>query len=333
WTDDTTAAPMAETATPARQDFLRGESLSHRGTVAALIVLGVALAMAFALVQQRYQRRLLAGYLEVDALVTRRNAELQTAQAELGHSQKMRALGTLAAGIAHDFNNLLSVIRMSNKLVSRAGGGNPEIKENVDEIETAVQQGKTVVNSMLGYSRRDNDSQGPISLLDVVEDGVGLLSKQFLSGLTLKLDLDEDAPPVGGSHGQIEQILLNLLVNAAEAMQRQGELRIAVRRVASLPRQLVLAPRPVGSCVELLVADTGPGIAPEVLPRVFEAFFTTKSPGVGQGTGLGLSTVYTIAENAGYGIAAETSPGKGATFRVFFPAAQGERDSHTDNES
>jgi signal transduction histidine kinase len=330
-------AGSKSTTLPSFVAFQDGRVLPGRGNTAAMIIGGVALAIVFALAQQRYQRRVLAGYLQADALITRRNEELRAAQAELAHSQKMRALGTLAAGIAHDFNNLLSVIRMSNKLIKRAAANDPEVRENVAEIETAVQQGKSVVQSMLGYSRSESDRVGPVSLPEVVEDSVGLLSKQFLSGLTLKLELAEEAPCINGSRGQVEQILLNLVVNAAEAMKGQshGELRLVVRPVAALPGRLVLSPRAGGPYVELLVADTGPGIPLETLPRVFDAFFTTKAVGVTQGAGLGLSTVYTIAERAGYGIAVDSTPGRGAAFHMFFPVSEASKEgaphSHTDN--
>lgn len=282
---------------------------------------GVLLATVLAMFVRRRQQRLLASYLSIDALVARRNEQLAQAQTELLHSEKMRALGTLAAGIAHDFNNLLSIIRMSNRLIAREAEANREIQENTAEIEQAVEQGKAVVRAMLGYSREVPDDDKPCPVAEGVEAVVGLLSKQFLSGITLTLELAPDAPPVTVPRGRIEQILLNLLVNASEAMAGQGKLMIQLR-----PRLLegpfVLNPRPAAAYVELVVADSGPGIQPDALPRIFEPFFTTKTVGAVRGTGLGLSMVYTIAQREGLGIAVESAVGQGTTFRILIPVGQ-----------
>lgn len=282
--------------------------------LAVLVVLGCAVYI------RARQRRLLATYLAVDELAEVQKGQLSRAQAELVHSQKMKAFGNLAAGIAHDVNNLLSVIRMSNQLTGEAAAGRPDIAENVAEVEQAVQQGRKLVRSMLGYSRHDPEEQRPCAVPEVVEDTVGLLSKQFLGGIVLSLDLDRDTPLTNVPRSRLEQVLLNLVVNASEAMAGQGTLRLRVRPIAQLPDSMVLRPAPAATHVELSVADSGPGIAPDVLPRIFEPFFTSKHRGAEQGTGLGLSTVYTMAEQDGVGIAVESAPGRGATFRLFIPA-------------
>ena len=287
-----------------------------------LTSVGVALALGAAMFALQRQRHLLRGYLQLDDLAEQRTQQLEAAQTEIIHSQKMKALGTLAAGIAHDFNNLLSVIRMSNQLTGESAKGNADIAENVAEVEQAVQQGKKVVRSMLGYSRDDADEAGPFALPELVEDTVVLLSKQFLSGIALTLELDRDTSLVRGSRSRLEQILLNLIVNAAEAMGGAGSLRISVRGAGTQAEQLVLRARESASYVELDVVDSGPGIAPEILPRIFEPFFTTKHRGVVRGTGLGLSTVYSIAEQDGLGLSVETEPGRGTRFRLFIPVAK-----------
>jgi signal transduction histidine kinase len=261
-------------------------------------------------------------FVESEAMVHQRNRELEVAKVELMHSQKMKALGTLAAGIAHDFNNLLSVIRMSNKLIGRAVRNQEDVAEEVTHIEEAVQQGKQVVSSMLGYSREQPDDNSVCDLDEMVEETVSLLTREFLSGLELTLALDREVPAVHVGRGHLEQILLNLLVNAAEAMKRQGKLEIGVHcRGANLEADFVLRPRAASRYVELSVSDSGPGIAADVLPHIFEPFFTTKSSGAGQGTGLGLSMVYTIAEQDGLGILVRTVPGRGTTFIVLIPCA------------
>lgn len=285
----------------------------------APVSVGVLVVLACAVFIRQRQRQLLAAYMEIDHLAEEQKRQLTAAQAELIHSQKMKALGTLAAGIAHDFNNLLSVIRMSNQLTGTAAKDSPDIQENVNEVEQAVQQGKKLVRSMLGYSREEAGEQGPFGLPELVEDTVALLSKQFLSGIALTLELDRDTSLIRGSRNRLEQILLNLIVNAAEAMEDGGTLRICVRQINALPDRLVLRPKDAGAYLELGVADSGPGIAPEILPRIFEPFYTTKHRGVTRGTGLGLSTVYTTSEQDQLGIAVETKPGAGTRFSIFIP--------------
>jgi signal transduction histidine kinase len=285
------------------------------------VSIGVLVVLVCAIFIRQRQQRLLAAYMEIDHLAEEQKRQLTAAQTELIHSQKMKALGTLAAGIAHDFNNLLSVIRMSNQLTGTAAKDSPDIQENVSEVEQAVQQGKKLVRSMLGYSREEVGEQGPFGLPELVEDTVALLSKQFLGGIALTLELDRDTSLVRGSRSRLEQILLNLIVNAAEAMEGAGSLRISVRQVNALPERLVLRPTPANLFLELSVADSGPGIAPEILPRIFEPFYTTKHRGVVRGTGLGLSTVYTMAEQDGLGITVESDSGKGTHFSVFIPVA------------
>jgi signal transduction histidine kinase len=149
---------------------------------------------------------------------------------------------------------------------------------------------------------------------------VGLLSRQFLSGIALKLELDRDLPAVRTSRGKLEQILLNLIVNASEAMEGKGSLRIAVRRQKAAGSSLVVPASVAPEYIEVLVADSGPGMAPEILARIFEPFFTTKNIGATRGTGLGLSMVHTMAEQEGLGIAVKTTIGKGTEFRLYVPS-------------
>jgi signal transduction histidine kinase len=280
----------------------------------------VALAGCLAFFVLRRQKRLVAGYLRINELALQRARDLEVAQRELLHSEKMKALGTLAAGIAHDFNNLLSVIRLSNDVIGRDAPNKPDVREEVESIENAVQQGRSVVRSMLGYSREAGDQPRSYAAGDVVADTVALLSKQFLGGIVLTLDVDRATPQVWGAPSRLEQILLNLIVNAAEAMNGHGELIIQARAGNHLPGEpLVLRPRPAEQYVEVSVKDSGPGIGVEILPRIFEPFFTTKIVGTSAGTGLGLSTVYTIAQQDGLGLAVETTPGEGTTFRVWIP--------------
>lgn len=305
------AAPAPAPAQP--------NSLGLTLTLAAALG-GFLLAAGFTLLTLRRHRRAIQRFVVAEAMAAQRNRELDTAKAELMHSQKMRALGTLATGIAHDFNNLLSVVRMSNKLIGREAPNHAEIQEHVSDIEQAVLQGKAVVGSMLGYAReRESDSE-PVDVSLAVEEVVSLLSKEFLRGITLTLELERDLPKIAMGRGPLEQILLNLVVNASEAMQGAGRLRITARSQPPVPAgNYVMRPAAADGYVELTVADSGPGIAPELAERVFEPFFTTKNFGARPGTGLGLSLVYSMAQQAGAGLSLETAPGLGAAFTLVFP--------------
>jgi two-component system cell cycle sensor histidine kinase/response regulator CckA len=255
-----------------------------------------------------------------EAMAAQKNRELDTARAGLMHSQKMLALGALATGIAHDFNNLLSVVRMSNKLISRRADKNAEILEHVTDIEQAVLQGKAVVGSMLGYASDRADDGEPVDVSAVVEDVVSLLSREFLSGIVLTLELERQTTKVNIGRGPLEQILLNLVVNASEAMQGEGRLKIVGRARPLLPaRNYVMGPEAANEYFELTVMDSGPGIAPELIDRIFEPFFTTKRSGSKPGTGLGLSLVYSLAQQAGAALSVESGPGQGAAFTLVFP--------------
>ena len=284
-----------------------------------------------ALLTLRRHRRAIERFVIAEAKAARRNRELDRAKVELMHSHKMQALGTLATGIAHDFNNLLSVVRMSNKLIGRQAPGDPEIQENVADIEQAVLQGKNVVRAVLGYGRTGQESDAPAEAGRVVEETVALLSREFLSGITLSSELEPNAPKVALGRGLLEQILLNLVVNASEALRGEGRLKIVLRSLpAEAFRALVLRPRAAERYLELVVTDSGPGISPEIRDRIFEPFFTTKRGGTKPGTGLGLSLVYSIAQSAGLGLGVESEQGRGTVFTVLLPvAADPVRESHS----
>ncbi len=265
------------------------------------------------------QRRMLKSYDQVEAVAVDQRRKLDSAQAELLHGQKMRALGTLSAGVAHDFNNLLSVIRLSNQLAAEQTKPTGTAKENVEAIESAVSQGESIVQSMLGYSRAAAELDTSYQVDSVVNETVALLGRKFLAGIILRLEIEQELPLVRGSRGRLEQVLLNLIVNASEAMGGQGALSIRVRLNEEAPNCL-LQPRAASRYIELAVEDSGPGIPAEILPRIFEPFFTTKNQSTRPGTGLGLATVYTMAEQDGMGLGVHSGNGTGTTFRILVPA-------------
>lgn len=269
-----------------------------------------------------HHRQLLREWLVAEEQVIEQQQRLALAQRALAQTQKMQALGTLAAGVAHDFNNLLSVIRMAARLVSRERGLALAVRDNVSSIERAVQQGQSVVGTLLGYSRDTEEPLAPFSAVEAVENTLALISRKYLETFRVMLELQPDLPCVLGSRHRLEQSLLNLLINAVEALPGEGELRLGARLVRPPLPAVDLAPAAAAAWVDLTVADNGPGIPPAIQHRVFEPFFTTKHTGARPGTGLGLATVYTLAQQCGWGLALVSPPGQpGACFHLYLPVA------------
>jgi signal transduction histidine kinase/WD40 repeat protein len=311
------AEATRESATAARSEV----GLAHPGELIWFVSTGLLVTVGIGLYVLSYQRRLFTSYRETEALAEQRAGELRNTHAALAHNEKMRALGTMAAGVAHDFNNLLSVIRLSSELIEECTEADGTTRENFDAIRQSIQRGRGIVHSMLGYARDDGEAR-PFAPAALVSDAVALLSKSFLSGLVLEIEVDAAVPDVFGRRGRVEQMLLNLIVNAAEAMGGRGTLRLSARGVDETGH-CVLPPRASAGYVELSVVDSGPGIRPEIQPRIFEPFFTTKNKGPQHGTGLGLSMLYTIAKEDGLGVAVESVPDCGTTFRLLLPVTPG----------
>ncbi len=265
------------------------------------------------------QRGLVRDYLHVESMMAERNRQLLQAREELLHGHKMQALGQITAGVAHDLRNLLSVISLSNGLLRRGVAADPELAEEAVAVEKAVGRGRSLVLSLLGYSRRNEETTGPTDVAAVVEDLLRLLGRKFFSGIQLAQSLPRNLPPVSVPAAPLEQALLNLFVNASEAMDGHGTLQVIAGegRLPAGPGWMVARPATATGLV-LRVTDSGMGIAPAVLPRVFEPFYTTKSRGAAPGTGLGLSTVYAVAERHGLGLAVRSQPGA-TEFALWLP--------------
>lgn len=286
---------------------------------AGMIAAGVLMAaLLFGLYIMLYQRRLIRQF-------DTQYAALEQTQKELMQSEKMTALGTLSAGIAHDFRNLLSVIQLSNGFLQRGVAGDPDLREEVEAIDQAVERGNEVVKSMLGYSSGVEGEGNPTCHPgEVVEGIVSLLSQQFLSGLILQIEVAPDLPLAALPRNGLEQIVLNLLVNASEAMDGHGNLWVRVNQgpPGTAGRTIRPVTLPDNEFLRVEVADDGPGIPPETVERIFEPFFTTKALGVNPGTGLGLATVYKIADRHDLGIRLQSTPDEGCCFEILIPIAQ-----------
>jgi PAS domain S-box-containing protein len=238
-------------------------------------------------------------------------------EAQLLHSQKLESVGRLAGGVAHDFNNLLTAITGSVELArASALEGVPEL-ELLDEIRAAAERAASLTGQLLTFARLRVISPQRIRLHSVIQGSQRLLARVLGENIRLQLRLDAQEDHVLVDPGQFEQLLMNLVVNARDAMPGGGELCIETT-VEAAPDAVSRASLP-STQVVLLVRDSGVGIAPAHLGRIFEPFFTTKERG--KGTGLGLSTCYGIVEQAGGGISATSKAGAGTEFRICLPLA------------
>ena len=246
-------------------------------------------------------------------ITQRKRAEeaLRESEAQLRQAGKLAAVGQLAAGVAHEINNPLAVI-MGHAAQLRATSPDPDVGARAEKMLASTKRVARIVRELQSFARPKPPDLTAVQLAEVVERVVGLRQHTLaVSGVTVEEDIPLDLPRVHGDHGQLEQVVLNLLLNAEQALaSAQGPQTITVRLVSE------------GEHVRLSVADTGPGIAPDILPRVFEPFFTTKP--VGQGTGLGLSICYGIVQAHHGRMWAESPPGRGATFSVDLPALRRE---------
>jgi two-component system cell cycle sensor histidine kinase/response regulator CckA len=238
------------------------------------------------------------------------------------HSQKMEAVGRLAAGIAHDFNNLLTVILGYTTVVhAKLETGDP-LRRMVAEARRAGEQAALLTGQLLAFSRKQVARMELLDINEVIRDITDMLQRLLGEDIDLSVELDDSLVPVTADAGQFNQVLMNLAVNAHDAMPNGGRLHIetrAVQREREDAGQHGI--RPAGRYAMVAVTDTGSGMSGETLSRIFEPFFTTKD--LSKGTGLGLSTVYGIVRHHGGWIDVESELGHGASFQIYLPAASG----------
>ncbi|WP_311027831.1 cell cycle histidine kinase CckA [Mesorhizobium koreense] len=244
--------------------------------------------------------------------------EQKALEAQMAQSQKMQAVGQLAGGIAHDFNNVLTAIIMSSDLLLTNHRPSDPSFPDIMNIKQNANRAASLVRQLLAFSRRQTLRPEVLNLTDVLADLRMLLARLTGSEVHLKIDHGRDLWPVKADIGQFEQVVVNLAVNARDAMPGGGDLTIRTKNVAAAEceaynkRELTSA-----DYVLVEIVDSGTGIEPEVLKKIFEPFFTTKE--VGKGTGLGLSMVYGIVKQTGGFIFCDSEVGKGTTFRIFLP--------------
>ncbi len=253
----------------------------------------------------------------------RAQAERERLENRLHHAQRLESLGQLAGGVAHDFNNLLAVILTCTAFVAEATEGNESVRADVEQIRTAAERAARLTRQLLIFGRRDKANIEVLDLGTVVTDIHGLLARTIGEDVTLVVRETGDLPAIRADRGQMEQVLINLAVNARDAMPGGGTLTIRLGTSMLDADYARLHPQITpGHYVELSVSDTGVGMAPEIVSRIFEPFFTTKPRD--KGTGLGLATVHGIVAGSGGSLSVYSEPGMGTTFRAFFPPAQGQ---------
>ena len=252
---------------------------------------------------------------------------------ELRQSQKMEAIGRLAGGVAHDFNNLLTSILGGSSLVlerlaagrasSSAAGADATLRSEIEEIQSAAERAASLTQQLLAFSRRQVVEPRVLDLNAIAKHTARMLERLLGEEIRLELAFDPATAPVRADEGQIHQVLINLAVNARDAMPSGGTIRIAtsallVDQGAAATAPLTGTEIPAGRYSVLAVSDSGVGMSEQTLAHIFEPFFTTKEKG--KGTGLGLATVYGIVTQSGGYVTAESVAGEGSTFRVLLPS-------------
>ncbi len=225
------------------------------------------------------------------------------AEEQLRRSQRMEALGTLAGGIAHDFGNLLTAIQGSAQLLEEDGDDPKQRQHHADVITRAARRGADLVKQLMGFARAEPATLESVDIHELLGELRQMLERTLPSTIDLQIDLSAASHCIRGDGGQIIQILLNLALNARDAMPSGGRLSFHTQNLEGQ--------------IRIAVQDTGAGMNPELLRKIFEPFFTTKAPG--KGTGMGLAMTYALVRSHGGQIRVESEPGQGTTFHLSFP--------------
>lgn len=260
-------------------------------------------------------------------------SERKKLENQLLQAQKMESIGTLAGGIAHEFNNILSIIVGNNELLMDELPEWSAARENSEEIRIAGLRAKDVVKQLLTFTRQDNAELKPIDISPIVKESIKLIRSSIPANINIHQNISKDTAPVSGNPTQINQILINLCSNAADAMKNKGNtIKISLSNESFDEGCKAVHPAlSPGQYVKLMVIDTGSGMDNKTLDRIFEPYFTTKK--IGKGTGIGLAIVHGIVERHSGVIFVKSAPNKGTTFTILFPAYQGQIEKDSDERT
>ncbi len=248
--------------------------------------------------------------------------DIVSLEAQFRHAQKLESVGQLAAGVAHDFNNILTVIQGYSDCLLATCKDNPVVVGQLKQISDAARRAAALTRQLLAFSRKQVIQTRALALNTVLQNSGSILSRLLGEDVALKTEFAADLPSIQADPGMIEQVVMNLAVNARDAMPKGGQLRVATSLVeVDAAHALRQVGARQGRFVCLEVADSGCGMSPETLSRIFEPFFSTKE--VGKGTGLGLATVYGIVKQHQGWIEVASEAGVGTTFKIFLPAIGG----------
>jgi PAS domain S-box-containing protein len=271
--------------------------------------------------ERRVQERT-ADLKQANAALLRTIDEQKKLEAQLRQAQKMESIGTLAGGIAHDFNNILNIIQGYAQLIAVEPLTEEQINKSLNTIDEQIKRGASMVRQLLTVARKTETHLAPVNANDFVSTVSELIQQSFPKTIAVALDLHPALPPVMADSNQLSQALLNICVNARDAMPAGGTITVRTEKIDENKLRELRREADRESYVSIVISDTGIGMEEKVRARIFEPFFTTK--GIGEGTGLGLAIAYGIVKEHNGFIDVESEPGLGTTFRIYLPVLRTE---------
>lgn len=253
---------------------------------------------------------------QLETLVKERTADLASVHERLREAQKIEALGTLAGGISHNFSSIIGAIIGYTELAMKDIPEDTITGNNLKQVLTAAHRAKEMVSQILAFSRKSKEERKQVQFNEIIEESVNFLKTTLPGSINVSLSKEKNPSPLTANPTQLQQVIMNICTNAVHAMKEKGGfLTLELKEEDHHTGESVyLAP---GKYQHLSISDTGHGMGPDILKRVFEPYFTSKE--VGEGTGMGLAVVHGIVTSHGGEVTAESEPGKGSTFHVYFP--------------
>jgi signal transduction histidine kinase/ActR/RegA family two-component response regulator len=296
---------------PDKKNVLPDKSM----TVLSIILLNTANALE----SLEFYQLLRSQNSNLEKMVEERTRALANSERQLQQVMKLQAIGTLAGGIAHDFNNILFPIVGYTELTMDDIPEDSQAWQNLEEILKATNRAKELVQQILTFSRQNCQERKPLKVQSLIKEAVKLLRATIPSSIEIECNIDEFCGLIKGDPTQIHQIIMNLCTNAYHAMQETGgKLEVSLKEIdISYEQSIERVGMKVGKHIELQVKDSGHGMDPQVIERIFEPYYTTKKQG--KGTGLGLSVIHGIVKNHGGDITVSSQPGNGSSFKVYLP--------------